>query len=89
MRLARLPHGIEHGERVLGVAEDLVAELAGVAGARDDDRRPFESADAADGEAEPTELVQRGPRGRRPDDLAQDVAALRTLHGDIVQLVGR
>ena len=27
--------------------------------------------------------------GRRPDDLAQDVAAQRPLHGEIVQLVGR
>ena len=39
VRLARLPDGVEHGERVLRMAEDLVAELAGIAGARDDDRR--------------------------------------------------
>ena len=71
------------------MAEHLVAELAGIARARDDDRRAVIAADAPDGEAEPAELVQRGLRRRRPDDLAQDVAALRSLHGDVVQLIGR
>ena len=43
VRLARLPDGVEHGERILGMAEHLVAELAGIAGARDDDRRAVDS----------------------------------------------
>src|SRR4030095_8342061 len=32
VRLARLPHRVPHGRRVLRMAEDLVAELAGVSG---------------------------------------------------------
>ncbi len=89
VRLARRPHRVEHRPGVARVAEDLVAELAGEAGARDDDRRAVEGADAADREAEPAELLERGLRRRGPDDLLQDVAALRALHGDVVQLVRR
>src|SRR6476619_7702205 len=73
MRLPRVPDRVEHGTRVLGMAEDLVTELPGVAGARHDDRRPVESADAADGEAEPAELIHGELRRRRPDHLPQDV----------------
>ena len=87
--LAGLPDRVEHGERILRMTEDFVAEFAGIAGARHDDRRAFEIADAADGEAEPFELADRRLARRRPDDLLEDVAALRPLHGDIVHLVGR
>ena len=65
MFLARLPDRVEYGERILRVTEDLVAEFAGIAGARNDDRRAFEMADAADGEAEPFEFADRGLRRRR------------------------
>jgi hypothetical protein len=45
-------------------------------------------ADAADRETEPFELADRRLARRRPDDLFEDVAALRALQGDIVHLVG-
>ena len=42
-----------------------------------------------DEEAEPAQLLERGWRRRRPDDLAQDLAPPRALHGEVVELVGR
>ena len=80
---------VPHRRGVGRVAEDLVAELAAVARARDDDRDAAEVADPPDEEAEPLELLQlRLVRGR-PDDLLEDLAARRPLDGDVVQLVGR
>ena len=72
-----------------GMAPDLVAELARVPGARDDDRDPVVRPDATDREAEPLEILERRLRRRRPDDLRQELAALRPLDGDVVELVGR
>ena len=86
---ARLPDRVPHRGAVVGMAEDLVAELAGVAGARHHHRRPVVVADAADQEAEPLELLERGLGGRRPDQLLHDLAALGALDGEVVQLVGR
>ena len=74
---------------VVRVAEDLVAELARVAGARDHDRDPLVAADPPDQEAEPLEVLERGLRRRRPDQLAHDVARRRALDRDVVELVGR
>ena len=71
------------------MAPDLVAELAGVAGARDDDRDPVGRADPPDQQPEPAQLLQPRLGRRRPDDLAEDLAAPRTLHGEVVELVGR
>jgi hypothetical protein len=71
------------------MAEDLVAQFARIAGARHHDRRPLEGADAPDGEAEPSQFLDPGPGRRRPDDLLEDVAAVRPLDRDIVHLVGR
>src|SRR5690625_837337 len=45
MWLPRLPDGFEYGLGVLGVAEHLVAELAGVTGPRHDHSRPVEIAE--------------------------------------------
>ena len=89
VRLAGLPHRVEHFFRVARMAQDLVAELAGVAGARDHDRHALRIADAGDREAEPFEFGDRRLQRRGPDDLLQYVAALRPLHGDVVHLVGR
>ena len=89
VRLAGFPHRVEHFFRVARVAENLVAELAGVAGARDDDGHALRVADAGDREAEPFEFADRRLQRRGPDDLLEDVAALRALHGDVVHLVGR
>ena len=88
-RRALPPDRVPDAERVLGMAEDLVAELAGIAGARHDDRRPVEVADAPDREVEPGELGEARLRRRRPDHLLEDGAALWPLHRDVVQLVGR
>ena len=90
MRLARLPDRVPDGGRVLGMAEDLVAQLAGIAGARDDDGNAVIIADPPDGEIEPLDL--RRPRGRAgavQTMLLQDVAALRPLDRDVAELVGR
>src|SRR5438552_3579770 len=84
-----LPHGIEHGNRILGVAENLITELARIAGARHDDRHALEAVNAPNREAEPFELAHRRLRRRGPYDLLEQIARLRALHGDIVQLVGR
>ena len=89
MLLARLPDRVEDRHGILRVAEDLVAEFAGVAGARHHHRRALEMADAAHGKAEPPKLVDRRLRRRGPDDLLQDFAAVRPLHGNVVQLVRR
>src|SRR5262245_7481837 len=69
------------------MTEDLVAELAGIARARDHDRRAVVCANAPNGEAEPAELIDGRLRRRRPDHLPQDVAALRSLQRDVVHLV--
>src|SRR4051794_27104773 len=71
------------------MAEDFVAELARIAGARHDDRRTLEMTDPADREAEPFELADRGLGRWRPHDLLQQIARFRPLDGDVVQLIGR
>ena len=71
------------------MAPDLVAQLAGVAGARDHQRDTVEIAQPGDGEAEPAELLQVRLGRRGPDQLFEDFAALGALHRDVVQLVGR
>ena len=86
----RLPGGhdrIEHRASVARVAPDLVAQLAGVTGARDHERRAIGVAQSAHGEAEPLQLGQRGLVRRRPDDGRKHSAAGRALHCDVVQLV--
>src|SRR5262249_45365044 len=88
MRLAGLPNCIEYGECILRMAEDLVAEFAGIACARHHHRGALKAADAPDGEAEPAELINGRLRRRRPDHLRQDVAALRSLQRDVVELIG-
>ena len=87
--LARLEDRIPDGGRVLGMAEDLVAQLAGIAGARDHDGDPVVIADPPDGEMEPLDLGQARPGRRRPDDALQHLAALGPLHRDIAELVRR
>src|SRR3954453_6212574 len=89
VRRAGLHDRVPDGGPVVGVAPDLVAELAAVARARDDERDPVVAADPADEEAEPLELLELRLRRRGPDDLLEDVAAARALDGDVVQLVGR
>ena len=89
LRRARRHHRVPHGLAVVGVAEDLVAELAAVAGARDDERDAVVGADPADEEAEPLELLELRLGRGRPDELLQDLAAQRPLDRDVVQLVGR
>ena len=74
---------------ILGMAEHFVAQLAGIAGPRDDNGSAVEIADAADGEAEPLQLGDAGLRRRRPHHLLQDLAARRALDREVVQLVGR
>ena len=88
----RLPSGhdrIEHGAGVARVAPDLVAQLAGVTGARNHDRRATGVTQAAHSETEPLQLSQRGLVRRRPDDGRKQGAAGRALHRDVVQLIGR
>ncbi|MND80976.1 hypothetical protein D3C80_727600 [compost metagenome] len=87
-RLAELPQALPHLHGVAGVAPDLVAQLAGVAGARDHHRAAVVVAQTADQEAEPAELFQLGLAGRGPDHLAEQLAAQRALHGDVVDLLG-
>ena len=89
VRLARLQHRVPERRRILGMAEELVAELARVARARRDQRQPLRPAEPRDREAEPLELRERRLRRRRPDQRRQQVAARRALHGDVVQLVRR
>src|SRR5262249_10944345 len=88
VRLARLPDSVEHGERILWLAEDFVAEFTGISGAGHHQTRAVESADAADSEAEPAELIHGGLRRWRPDHLPQDVAARGSLHRDVVSCMG-
>src|SRR5687768_13241036 len=45
---ARLPHGVPHRRAVARVAEDLIAELAGVSGARNHDRGALPLVDSTD-----------------------------------------
>ena len=70
------------------MAEDLVAELAGVAGPRDDDRDPVMGPDPSDQEAEPLELLEARLGRRRPHDLLQRVTARGPLEGHVVELIG-
>ena len=82
-------HRLVERRRVLRMAEELVAELARIAGARGDQRQSLRAAETADREAEPLELGERRLRGRRPDDLRQDLARGRPLDGDVVEVVRR
>src|SRR5262249_15801050 len=83
----RLEDRVPDSDRVLGMAEDLVAELTRIARARDDDREAVVIADSPDGEVEPLDLGQAGPRRRRPHDPLQQFAALGTLDRDVAQLI--
>src|SRR6185295_5076232 len=65
------------------------AELAAVAGARDDNGDAVVVADPPDAEAEPLELLEGRLRRRGPDQPGEDLAAPRPLNGEVVQLVGR
>ncbi len=89
MRLSGFPHCVEDGLGILGVAEDLVAQFAGITGARNHQGRAVERADPAHGEAEPGQFLQRRLGRSSPDELLQDVPRLRPLHRDIAKLVGR
>src|SRR5262245_54240378 len=88
VRLTYLPDGVEHGERILWMAEDFIAEFTGISSAGHYHRRAVESADAADSKAEPADLIHGGLRRRRPDHFTQDVTALWSLQRDVVQLIG-
>ncbi len=66
---AFLPHCVEHAERIFRVTEHFVAEFTRITGARDNDRKPLEAADAAYAKPEPLQLADRRLGGRRPDDL--------------------
>ena len=89
MGLTRLPHRVEHRARMFGMAEDLVSQLAGIAGAADHHRHALIVADPGGGKAEPAELFELGLMRRGPDHLFQQFAAFGPLHGDIVLHVGR
>src|SRR4249919_1780477 len=82
------PDRIPYRRTVGRMAPDLVAELAGVAGAGDDDRDPVAGVDPSDEEPEPLQLVEARLAGRGPDDLLEGVRAGRALDGEVVQLVG-
>src|SRR5262245_4678627 len=88
VRLTYLPDGVEHSKRILWMAEDFIAEFTGISSAGHYHRRAVESADAADSEAEPADLIHGGLRRRRPDHLPQNVTALWSLQRDVVQLIG-
>ena len=87
MFLSSLPHRVEHRSGILGVAEDFISQLAGVASARHDERRTFEVTNAADGKAEPLKLADCRLCGRRPDDLLHQLAAVGALYRNVVQLI--
>src|SRR5262249_40666169 len=83
------PDRVPDRRAVRRMAPHLLAEPAGVTGARDDYRDPVVGADAPDREAEPLEILERRLRRRRPHDLREQRAALRPLNCDVVELVGR
>ena len=89
MRLAGGPDGIPYAARVARMAPHLEAQLAGIAGAGDDDRYPGVIADPADGEAEPAQLPYRRLGRRRPHDGIEDLPAPRPLDRHVVKLLGR
>src|SRR5262249_53784202 len=89
VRPSRLPGRVPDREGILGMAPDLVAELAGVAGPGDEDGRAAGVAEPSDGEAEPAQLLHRRPGRRGPDEGLEDRAARGPLDGEVVQLVGR
>src|SRR5262249_60869828 len=89
VRPPRLPDRVPDREGILGMAPDLVAELAGVAGPRDEDGRAPGAAQAADREAEPPQLRERGPVRRGPDQGREDRAAGGPPAGQVVELLGR
>ena len=70
------------------MAEDLVSEFAGVAGAGNEQGYAVVVADAGDGEAEPSEFADVGLVRACPDDLFEDLAAVGALDLQVVELVG-
>ena len=89
VRLARRHHRVPQLGRILRMTEELVPELARVPGARGDQRQALRPTEPRDREPEPLQLGERRLRRRGPDERREQLAALRALDGDVVQLVGR
>ena len=70
------------------MAENFVAEFAGVAGAGDDDGDAVVAADAADGESEDAEFIECWTAARGPEKRAQGIARLWALDRNVVNVVG-
>src|SRR5258707_676209 len=75
-------------ELTTGDIDPREGEIDGVAGGCNHHGPAVKDADAPYGEADPAEPLQCGLRWAREDQLAQDVPALRPLHGEVVSLVG-
>ncbi len=70
------------------MAKDLIPQLAGIPRARHHDRGARRPANPAHGKAEPAQFIDRRLVGRGPDHLPDDLAAVRPLDRQVVQLVG-
>ena len=80
--LARLDDRVEHLERVVGVDEDLVAEVAGVAGARDGDGG---LGDLHVGDAEEAEVGTSGASlARMARERGPWTASIAVVLGDVL-----
>ena len=85
----RRRHRVINRLGILGMTENLIPQLAGIAGARHHQRRTTRPAQPRHGKAEPAQFRHRRLHGCGPDDPLQNLAAVRPLHRDVVQLVGR
>src|SRR5712692_2387715 len=87
--LARFEHGVPDRRAVIGVTPHLIAELARVPGSRQQHRRPVRAAKVALRETEPLEVGDCRTTRRGLDKPGDEVAAPRTLNGDVVDPVRR
>src|SRR5262249_2226264 len=82
--LARFEHGVPDHGAVIGTTPQLIAELARVPGTRQQHRGPVRAAQVALREPEPGQVGDLRTTRRWLDEPGDEVAAPRTLNGDVV-----
>src|SRR5262249_17774600 len=88
MTRTRLPYRVPQRERVPRMTPQLVTELTGVPGARDEQRQPLRSAEPPDREPEPAKIGKGGLGRWRPHQFPQQLTRPWPLHREVMQVIG-
>ena len=87
-RLADLPDRVKDLDRVAWMAEHLVSQFAGIARTAQHHGLALHIAQTGHGKTEHAQFFDGRHGGGSIENLFQDIAAQRTLDGDVVQLIG-